>query len=776
MTAKSVFSGLKVVDLSFGVAGPTAAVVLADFGATVRKMELPGGDPLRGSPAFLFCNRGKESTVLDPTSSGDRTALRQILAASDVCITNGAISLARYGLTNQTVESANPMLVIGEALPCEGDAVWSGEQESHGLLAASTGVALRQSSWEGGPIELVSSHLLYLQGIWMATCLTAALIERQESRLGQIVSVSGINAAMLAIAIDLAGDPNQVSTSIQVGPTGPNPCYTQYKASDGRWLLVGALDTRFSMRLITALGLEEILEDERISRLEDLYLPQNFPWVRPRFEAVFAAKTRDEWLEWLPTVDIPCGPLLTRDEWIGHDQLGSIGMRVSVEDPTYGTVVMPGIPVTLSETPGQIRGSAPILGKYGNEKSDYSGLPQNGHASQANSKRNEKGPLAGYSAIDFGTFVSGPTVGFLLAELGADVLKIESTEGDPFRLRGFAYNRGMRSLAIDLKDPECSSAVHSLIAQTDVVIDNYRPGVAPRLGIDYPAVITDNPDAIGVSISAFGESGELASHTGFDAVLEAYSGVMVAQGGSDIPVMISMPIIDVTAGTLAALGACLGLLARARFGVSQRVNTSLAAAAALFQAGDLVRYEGAPIPRQGGRDYRGAPPYDCFYHVTDGWIRVQMSPANGTLESFRAFLNSTGNASAMSEEDLGCKLASCLSTMDREQAVKQLAACHITAISARVASEVLNAEGMFAADLIHSHRRLDGGTYVTPGRAASFSRTQRPGKLTAPGIGEHSREVLKTAGLSDQTIDGLMARGAVVEKERADPVVLPRYR
>ena len=229
-------SGVRVLDASSGVAGPLAAMLLADFGAEVVKVEPPGGDPGRGEPGFAVWNRNKRSVVLDTATEAGRARLSGLLAGADVCVC-GAVPPDAAGtpLDPAAVSAANPALVYLSTPPYTGAGTpWAGGEESNGLLAALTGVALRQSSFDGGPIDCVYPFLPCLQGIWAAAAAVAALLERERSGRGQVVTVGGVHGMMVASPGVLVIDPAQPGRPAAVGPGGPNPCYRPYRCGDGR--------------------------------------------------------------------------------------------------------------------------------------------------------------------------------------------------------------------------------------------------------------------------------------------------------------------------------------------------------------------------------------------------------------------------------------------------------------------------------------------------------------------------------------------------------------
>jgi crotonobetainyl-CoA:carnitine CoA-transferase CaiB-like acyl-CoA transferase len=211
----------------------------------------------------------------------------------------------------------------------------------------------------------------------------------------------------------------------------------------------------------------------------------------------------------------------------------------------------------------------------------------------------------------------------LLADLGADVVKIETAEGDPFRLAVYGFvgwNRGKRSLVLDLKRPEGRALFLHLAACADVVVDNFRPGVMERLGIGWETLAASNPRLIHTAITGYGPQDPLP---GFDPVFQARSGLMQAQGGDDEPVFHSIAYSDYSAGTLAALATVAALVARERTGRGQRVDVSLFRAALTAQAAEMVLASGTRAGAAGGRDFRGPHAARRLYRCTDGWVCVR---------------------------------------------------------------------------------------------------------------------------------------------------------
>lgn len=753
---------LRVVEVGGGVAGPVAGMLLADAGADVVKVEGAGGqDPGedRGDPGFAVWNRGKRSLVADLATSSGRERLAALLAGADVLVAGASLRrLGEWGLDPASTARTHPRLVVLHTPPYLHDAPWAGGAESHPLLAAAGGVASRQSSSDGGPVELVYPHPLYAQGAWAAACAVAALIERERSGAGQTVTVAGVHGITVTSGASLVMEPGRPRRDTAVGPGGVNPCYSRYACGDGRWLFLGALIPRFQERALATLGLSELPADERIGGLpERMVLPENRGWVRERIARAFATRPRAEWLEALAAAGCPAGPLASREDWLDHPQVAAIGMRVELDDPERGRVVMPGNPLVLTRSPNAVRRPAPRLGEHDTEPLRWRPQPPSEVPPPV-----AAGPLAGVRVLDLGAILAGPLAGCLLTELGADVVKVEPPSGDSFREPGFMYNRGMRSLAIDLRDPRGRDAFGELVRRTDVVIDNYRPGVLARLGIDHAALERLRPGLVAISITGFGEAGPLSPEPGFDPILQALTGMMEAQGGAGEPVFHTIAVNDVAAAAMAVLGACLALFHAGRTGEGQRVWTSLAGMAGFMQSGELVRFPGRPAALTGGPDNRGRGPLDRYYPVADGWVRVVASEE--LLPALRAAGLLEGGV-----EDADAALAASLASLRRDDAVARLTAAGVPAARARRFEELLDDPEILAAEVLHRHERPAGRPYVTAGRFAWFGRTQRTGRLTPPGLGEHSREVLEEAGLTPAAVDELLEAGVVVQGSPMSP-------
>jgi crotonobetainyl-CoA:carnitine CoA-transferase CaiB-like acyl-CoA transferase len=409
---------------------------------------------------------------------------------------------------------------------------------------------------------------------------------------------------------------------------------------------------------------------------------------------------------------------------------------------------------------------APRLGQPDGELPTWP--PADGPAGQADPTGPKAGPLAGVHVVDIGVVLAGPYAGTLLAELGADVIKVEIPEGDSFRRHGFPYIRGQRGIALNLRSEQGLAIFDKLAQSADVVIENYRPGVADRLGVGYQRLQQLRPDIVSMSITAFGDRGPLRDEAGFDTVLQAMSGFMTAQGGTGEPVMLTLAVNDTATATLAALGICVALLHRAQTGTGQRGSVSLAGTSALLQSEELVRVAGRPAPITGGPDFRGPGATDRFYATADGWIRIQAAdPAART-----ALLSLAGLADGPAPGDDGVLADALAGYFEGQHAAEicaRLQAAGVAAIRARPTSELVR-DPQFQRWAIHQPISSGlGGELYASGRMARFSRTQREDALVPPGIGEHSEQILQEIGLLPAEIKQVISEGIV---RAGDPMVI----
>ena len=763
----TAFAGIRIIDFSEGIGGPMATMLLGDMGAEIIKVERPGGDRMKDHPGYLCWNRNKQVVTLDIHSFEGLSAARSLLATADVAVFDWAPGeLERSGLDAVTVHAANPALLHAWFPPYSPAGRWSQLPPDDALLSAVSAISWMQSSYEDRPTYLVTPQASYGQAMLGAGVLGAALYERSKSGQGQEIVVSGLHSVS---AVE-AGGTIRAADMFRMGGRGSRggvPNYRLYECADGEWFFLGTLTPQFFLKALEATDMMHMMAWEGVDgEFTNLLQPPINLQVIAAIEERFKEKPRAEWLKILHDHDVPRGPVGKSEEWFASETARVNEMRVELEHPQLGTVTMPGVPVKLSATPGAIR-SLPTQTKFEAiaPKSTPSDLRQS-------SIDNPGGPLAGVRILDLGAFIAGTFAPAILANWGADTIKVEPPDGDPFRTYGLGfigYNRGKRGLAIDLKSEAGRQVFFDLVKVSDIVLDNYRNGVRERLGIEYAALKAVNPRIISVSVTGYGPKGELSPDPGFDPLVQARSGLMDAQGGGEEPVFYQVPVNDTASAMMAAFGMVAALHARERTGEGQEVLTCLANQSILTQSGELTTYEGRPPNPKGGLDLLGTSAVNRFYECSDGWVML----AGTKPEHFPAICIALGHPEWAGriiaekanlepvEGQLAGQFAEAFATMTATEAVDRLQSKNVPAAIAIQTTDVFDDPWMHANGYFEDFEHPQFGAIRGPKHLGAFSRTPGGYPMRSPLIGEHSTEVLVECGFSEERISELIASGIV---------------
>ncbi len=742
------YEGLRVLDCTEGIAGAMACGFLAQFGADVVRVESPAADSLRVSPGYLAWNCNKRRVRLDLDQPADLALARQLVASADIAVFDAAPGrLERLGLDAATLATADPAL-IHAWLPMYGVAGrWSQTEPHDSLLAAASCISFAQSSWEDVPVHLVTPQVSYGHGILAAAAIGAAVYERQRSGCGQGVLCSGIHGYGAVRSGGAISAPGMQRLGAGAGSRGGMPNYRLYQCADGEWLFLGTLTFPFFIRALEALDLLEIMAMEGIDGdFSNLQKPAVIGEVIARLDARFAEKTRPEWLAILQAHGVPTAPVGDRDSWFAGAQVAANEMRVELQHPELGPVSVPGVSAKLTATPGAITGlmrdvtageaMTPPANRWKPLEPPLPATPG--------------GPLAGIRILDLGNVIAGPFGPTILANFGADVIKVEPPEGDSFRYAalGFAgWNRGKRSVVLDLKSEAGLENFKALVRTADVVVGNFRLGVEERLGIDYARLAAINPRVVTVSVMGYGPSGPLASDPGFDPLLQARSGLMASQGGDDEPVFLTLPVNDEASGLMAAFAIVTALNARERTGRGQHVWTSLANQSVVVQSAELTTYPGRPPAPLGGRDCAGVSALHGLFPCSDGWVAVAAMGRFGPLATALAHPEWLDRWPAQRADNeprdgaLATVVAAAFAERTRDEV---LASAGVPAVAA-IRSEEAPADPWLNANGFWETYDLPGFGTVSGVRSyAEFSRTPGGFTLPAPQLGQHTREVLDT--------------------------------
>lgn len=388
-------------------------------------------------------------------------------------------------------------------------------------------------------------------------------------------------------------------------------------------------------------------------------------------------------------------------------------------------------------------------------------------------------PLAGLRVVDLGQYIAGPGAAMTLAELGADVVKIEPVGGDQARHIGRygeamvrAYNRGKRSIALDLKQEAGREAALRLIARADVVIQNLRPGAAAKLGLDAGAVRARWPRIVYLTISGFGSLGPSRERPGYDIAAQAESGLMSVTGEPDRPPQkVGVPIVDAAAAHIGAQAVLAALVGRATSGAGATIETSLFEVAMHLQASTWADYlGGAPEPtRIGDGQPHNAPAAEVIptrdghivlsAYADEHWQRLCRVLGREELASDERFATNerrVANRGALREV-----LRACLSGRSSEECVALLARHQIVVGAVRSYSQVLESADLASSGLVVDAIDGRGERYRALSSPYRFDDAPRPAPPAAPACGADSGALLADAGYDADEIAALRRSGAL---------------
>lgn len=393
-------------------------------------------------------------------------------------------------------------------------------------------------------------------------------------------------------------------------------------------------------------------------------------------------------------------------------------------------------------------------------------------------------PLSGLRVVDFSRLFAGPYCTMMLADLGAEVVKVEAPEGDEARRFGppflggegmnfMALNRNKRSVVLDLRSPLGLDVARRLARRADVVVENFRPGVTERLGIDYESLARENPALVYCSISGFGREGPYASRPALDLILQAMTGVMHRQGRGVRPELVVITVADTFAAALAVQGILAALMARERDGVGQRVEVTLFDALIAAQGYRMIsRADRVELPA-----WEDVCPYQAFRGADGGWFVVAVvSQANWEAlcrclgrEDLLLDARFADNASRVEHRDaLVPELERAFASRPSGEWLRLLTQAGVPAGPVRTVEDLFTDPHVLSSKALVEADHPTAGRVLTMGTALRLSRTPPVVAGAAPLLGQHTREVLREVGLSDAEVEDLARNGAI--KVRDDPV------
>ncbi len=734
-----MLEGVRVIDCASELSGSVAAMLMAEAGAEVIKIEPPLGDRRRGGAAFAAWNRSKTSIALD-LAGPDSAHFLNLLAGAHVLIHDASEAEAvRLGLDRDTLARAAPHLVCARvrSLP-EGSDDGDLPLDDMLVLAQSGVLAEQPAIHRDGP-----TWLCFPMASWSAAWLTAVGI-----------------AARLASA-QRGGGPGPIDTSLLQGALLPSmmlwrhasmPTATfdgridrkvlpsLFECADGVWLhlMRNVDDTPLMKQLLEAMGRQAVAA-------ANAEWPAHFRYTNWGANVrAFRSRPSAEWLADLWAADVPVQPALPMGALYADAQAALNAYVVEVDDAELGPVRQPGHPVTLTP-PARVRNPAPRLDGDRAAILERAASPQPAPPCAGRDAGAHGKPLLdGIKVIDFGNYLAGPLSTMLLADLGAEVIKVEPPGGDPMRSNESAFlgcQRGKRSIVLDLRRPDAGPIVQRLVAGADIVHHNLRLPAARRFRLDYETLKAIKPDLVYGHVSAYGPQGPRRDWPGYDQLFQAATGWELANAGSgNRPTWLRYGMMD----HLCALSLCWGMLLALRkrdaTGEGSEVAASLLGASVMTMAELAMRPDGSltgPAPAL-DRAQMGPSPGRRVTQCQDGWIAFvgpdADAPEAGHLAEMEssealALLRTRGFAATRVREDAGQAFL-----FDPRPLRQGLVARY--------------------PHPIYGELRHPGGFWTMPDAPLRLDRAP-------PALGQHSAEILAELGFASEEIERFTRDGLV---------------
>ncbi len=794
--------GVRVLELS-DEKGAYCGKLLADMGAEVVKIEPPGGDPTRrigpfhgGHPDperslfFWHYNAGKRSAVLDLSAASDRERFRQLAAAADVLLeTLPPGTMERWQLSFEELRALNPRLVFA-SLTAFGQSGPRAHWRTSDTVAQAVGGMLFVNGFpDEPPLRGFGLQAYHTASAYTAIAILLALLHRERTGRGQRIDAS-VQECVICAVEHVTGWYRQ---SGRIAERRGSLHWTRYfrvgKCRDGYILHCALGDWTSLVEWVKADG-----------EAQDLDRPEweDYRYRRDHCEHLF--DVLDQWVAHRSVAEIVEGAQLRRipyaavaplEEVPRHPQLQGREFFVEVfHEDIAARIRYPGAPYRFSATPWRIRSRPPHLGEHTAEVLAEAERTRRARPLAAPSPvEGERRVLEGIRVADFTWVVAGPVATRILADHGADVIKIERPDSLDFGTRRGGLtgnlNRGKRSIVLDMNDPRGLSIARRLIATADVVVDNFSPRVMANWGLTFEELRKLRPDIIALSMSGFGHTGPHRDYVSYGPTLQALAGYtyMMRLPGRE-PAGWGYSYADMAAGYTGALAVLLALWHRQRTGRGQFIDLSqFESAVALLGPGLLGVLNGQSVEPRGNESPEAAAAPHGVYRCADrraergnrsradrwcaiaafgeeDWQRLVAamgSPPWAGEERFRTLA-----ARLEHRKDLDALVEAWTRERDAWQVMELLQAAGVPA------GVVADAEDLCARD---EHLRARGfwARAVSPeGEVLEFDGvpfrlSETPGRVAGPGpmLGEHTDAVLAELGFSRQEIAQLRSEGVV---------------
>ncbi|MCY4014350.1 MAG: CoA transferase [Gammaproteobacteria bacterium] len=797
MTAPHPLAGMRVLDISEGIAGPFCAKLLGDLGADVVKVERPGtGDETRNvgpfpawandaetrreaSATFFYLNTSKRSVVLDLDSTQGREHLRHLVQHFDIVIAGEtAESLDARGIGYQTLAAWNPAVILTSISGFGSFGPQSHYQSSHLIACAVGGWCHLCGVPEREPLQVGGNTSETLAGAFAAAATQLAALGRARHGGGEHIDVSVQQAVLTGAQIptmmyEFRGIAPERYSSVG---SGAGACY-MLPTADG-YIGLNALTRPQWHMLCEFLGRKDIAEDPRYRSVGWVNPDERVEEIRAAFTEALAGRTAEELFHEAEKWRVPFGLVPDMAGLYALPPHRHRGFFVPLEHPVAGTVEVPGIPFRSTATQ-PLPTPPPLLGEH--TEAVLAELPDAAVRAPSASADTNPLPLEGIRILDLSMFFAGPSCAQIAADAGADVIKVESIQRiDGWRgsaathvspeLPGWEsspyfnwINRNKRDITLNLTDPRGVAILKTLVADADILIENYTPRVMAKFGLDYDTLRAINPELIMISLSGFGADSPWRDYVAFGMSTEQMGGFTHLTGYADgDPLFTGTTGGDLFAGVMGANALFAALNHRDRTGEGQHIDFGQVEACSLYIGDAMTAWSLANVDAGRVGNAHHHYPLQGVYPCRDNrWIAITCK----TSDHCAALADIVGDpeiASASGGDAGPDSIAAWTASREHLALMAELQKACIPAGAVMNGPDLLDDAQVASFGGLLLQDRPGLGPKHYPNQPYRFRRARTPPNQRAPLLGEHSSEVLREeAGLTDDDIAELVIADVV---------------
>ena len=543
-------SHLRVVEYG-GMPAAYAAGYLGGLGADVVKVEPPGGDPARGMPPFagdvedrergipfLNANLNKRGIVLDLNEDRGRAAFASLLERADVLIDSSSVGyLDSLGFDETGLLRVNPGLVTVSMTPFGRTGPYSHYAANDAVVSAMSGVMMSQGDDTRAPVVPPCQVSYQLAAVMAAYLAVGGLRHRRRTGKGQLIDLSLQEAVTFAGGTAIARYTQRSEIAMRQGGSGG--AFNIYRCRDGRYINI-AIFMPSHWHVLTREWMEDaVLSDPAWDSSQ--YRTDNQDLIETLMGEFIMRFDADEFVEEAQRRGLACSPVNDFERFVTSDHMRERGWFVPVEHPVVGGYDAPGAPFILSKTPWRVRRAAPLLDEHREEVlAELASVPPRPRPSAGDAgAADDDALLEGVRVADITRAFAGPIGTMFLAFYGAEVIKIESSTLEANRETTSPFfpdmNRNKLSCTVDLRSDAGKALFRRLVAESDVVVDNFSATVMGRLGFGYDDLTQVRPDVIQIGMPGMGRTGPLNRWVTYGNSLQAFTGLTLLWGRPESP-------------------------------------------------------------------------------------------------------------------------------------------------------------------------------------------------------------------------------------------------